>query len=172
MRAATGLALALALVSCVSMETIPDTWPKRYREFLQKVEMPIARRITMYLGLDTSNSPRHQPYDQDIVFYSSMPGAVRNIQIRFNAGVDKVYTGTVETSFSPSVVCITYEQLKEVGEYKPGIVIPGRHGSPGYAPPDHFVFKLDDGTTLQATIVMEKACLSSLKHTLSSRLNK
>ncbi len=132
--------------------------------------MPIGLRITVYLGLDTSNSPPNQPYDQEIVFYSSKPSAVWNTQIRFNSGVDKVYTGSVETSFSPSVVCISYEQLKEVGEYKLGIVIPGRHGSPAYFPPDHFVFKLDDGTTRQAIIVMEKGCLSRLTHTISSRV--
>lgn len=179
-RAATGIVVVLLSVSCVSLETIPDTWPKRYREFIQKVDMSIGRRITVYLGLDTSNSPPNQPYDQEIVFYSSIPNAVWNTQIRFNAGVDKVYTGSVETSFSPSVICITYEQLNEVGEFKPGISIPihvttGPHGSGHvkYLPqPDHFIFKLDNDVRVDAVVVMEKGCLTRLQHAISSKLTR
>lgn len=179
-RVAAVLVTTLLLTSCTSFEPIPDTWPKRYREFIQKVDMPIGRRITVYLGLDTSNSPPDQPYDQEIVFYSSIPNAVWNTQIRFNAGVNKGYTGSVETSFSPSVVCISHEQLNEVGEFKPGISIPmhvatGPHGS-GYVrhlpQPDHFIFKLDNDVRVDAVVVMEKGCLTRLQHAISSKLTR
>lgn len=175
-----GLVTAPLLTSCASFESIPDTWPKRYREFIQKVDMPIGRRITVYLGLDTSNSPPNQPYDKEIVFYSSIPSAVWNTQIRFNTGVNKVYTGSVKTSFSPSVVCITYEQLKEVGEFKPGLAVPmhvttGPSGS-GYVrftpQPDHFVFKLDNDVRVDAVVVMENGCLTRLQHAISSKLTR
>lgn len=175
-----GLVTSLLLTSCTSFEPIPDTWPKRYREFIQKVDMPIGRRITVYLGLDTSNSPPNQPYDKEIVFYSSIPSAVWNTQIRFNAGVDKVYTGSVETRFSPSVVCISYEQLKEVGDFEQGISTPmhvttgpGGSGYVRFTPqPDHFIFKLDNDIRVDAVVVMEKGCLTRLQHAISSKLTQ
>jgi hypothetical protein len=172
-----GLTAVLLLTSCASFEPVPETWPKRYREFIQKVDMPIGRRITLYLGLDRSNSPPRQPYDQEIVFYSSKPSPVWNTQIRFNAIVGKVYTGSVETRFSPSVTCITHAQLDEVGEFRPGIAVPmhitnGPRGSGHvtYLPqPDHFVFKLDNDVRVDAIVLMEKGCLTSLQHAISSK---
>ena len=174
MRAATGLVLVLLLVSCVSMETIPDTWPKRYREFLQKVEMPIARRVSLYLGLETGNSPVSQANGKPIVFYTTVPSAVRMATIRFNAAIDGVATASIETSFNPSVTCISLEQLKEVGDFQPGNDLPvhvttgpGGTGYVRFVPqPDHFIFRLADEVRVDALIVMERGCLTGLHHAL------
>jgi hypothetical protein len=138
--------------------------------------MPFSQRVAVYLGLETDRSPTSQAYGEPIVIYASSANTIWGATIRFGAPIGNVYKGRIGTNFSPSVTCITYDQLKEVGDFRTGNSVPmhvmtGPSGS-GYVTflplPDHFIFKLENGTTLEANVVMEKGCLSSLEHNLSS----
>ena len=175
MRAISYLSLTILLASCASPPPVPDTVPKRYREFIQRSDLPFAQRVSLYLGLSTTTSPSTHPPGEAIVIRSSRPNAISAATIRFDAFADNVYTGQIWTDFDPLITCISTAQLERVGHYLPGQPIAVHGHGPGNSfgvvrldpTPDHFFFVLDSGIRVDALAVMENGCLVQLKHPVS-----
>jgi hypothetical protein len=169
------------LISCTTVEPIPETWPKRYQEFLQKTGMPIGQRSAIYLGLNVDKLQATRPYDEAIVLQPIARHAISGATIRFDSQINNIATGRMWTAFDASMICISRDQLKEVGEYViawptmpiHSLGINGSFGSIRFeTQPDHLIFKLKDDVRVEAIVEMHNGCLTGLKHAISSRINQ
>jgi hypothetical protein len=156
---------------------VPDTWPARYRSFLQESKLPLGFRMKRYLGSIQDESSLQVGTQEAIVVRFGLTNPISSVTIRFDESRDGGYVGNMWTNFNRNILCVSLKQLSEVGDYMAGdpILVHG-HGPNGFfgvirmdRTPDKFILALDDGAKIEGVARFERGCLSQLEHPVASR---
>jgi hypothetical protein len=171
--ALSALALLTALlVGCAAAPTVPQSTAKRYLAFIEHAELPLRQRLAQYLGFSPDAT---EPAGHWTLFESKSKGAISRVAVRLESNSSGSQSGKIATVFDPSFECITLNQLSQVGSYFPGAPFPihtsrpdGSFGLLGMGQDDpRFEFRLSDGSSLEAEIVMAGNCLAQLTHAIT-----
>lgn len=178
MRRALPLLLAVLLTACATQPPpVPDTWPKRYRTFIQEVSLPLEFRLSRYLGPIVDRPSRSIGTEEALIIQFAPTNAISGVTLRFDTLANGVYAGRMWTQFNRKATCVSLKQLSEVGQYRPGYPFPvhgyGRDNVVGVArlesTPDKFVLLLEGGGRVEADLHFENGCLDRLEHAVTSR---
>lgn len=169
--------LAVLLTACVTQpQPVPDTWPKRYRAFIQEVNLPLGSRFSRYLGPIADRPPGDIGTEEALNIRFAPTNAVSGVTVRFDTVLNGVYAGRMWTQFNRKVTCVSLKQLSEVGQYQPGYPYPvhgyGRENVFGVvrleSTPDKFILFLEGGARLEADPYFVDGCLDRLEHSVAS----